>query len=74
MEQPSESPVSSSTRQTVSLVPLAGIEILVAEGEDVALAECYSGLNIGWGKSAVPDSCFTGLIDDVRIYNRAVKP
>ena len=49
-------------------------DILVAEGDDVGLAECYGGLNIGCGKSAAPDTFFIGLIDDVRIYNRAVRP
>ena len=49
-------------------------DILVAEGGDIGLAECYGGFNIGCGKSAAPDTFFTGLIDDVRIYNRAVRP
>jgi len=49
-------------------------DILVAEDTDVALAECYSGLNIGCGSIMAPNTFFTGLIDDVRIYNRAVKP
>jgi len=49
-------------------------DILVAEGEDVGLAECHGGLNIGCGKLMAPNTFFTGLIDDVRIYNRAVRP
>ena len=49
-------------------------DVLVAEDTDVALAGCHGGLNIGCGKGAAPDSFFTGLIDDVRGYNRAVKP
>ena len=49
-------------------------DILVAEDTDVALAACNGGLNIGCGKSAALDRFFTGLIDDVRIYNRVVKP
>ena len=32
------------------------------------------GLYIGVGKDYAPGSFFSGLIDDVRIYNRAVKP
>jgi len=32
------------------------------------------GLNIGCGKNMTPNTYWTGLIDDVRIYNRAVKP
>ena len=31
-------------------------------------------LLIGTGKTFPPDTYWTGLIDDVRIYNRAVKP
>jgi len=38
------------------------------------LAECSGGLNIGYGKGMDPGSFFTGLIDDVRIYSRVVKP
>jgi hypothetical protein len=49
-------------------------DLLVAEDTDVALAACSGGLNIGCGSTAALDSFFTGLIDDVRIYNRAVRP
>ncbi|MBN2132498.1 MAG: PD40 domain-containing protein, partial [Sedimentisphaerales bacterium] len=49
-------------------------DILVAEDTDVALAECYSGLNIGCGAIMTPNTFFTGLIDDVRICRRAIKP
>jgi hypothetical protein len=49
-------------------------DILVAEDTDVALAACNAGLNIGCGELMTPASFFTGVIDDVRIYNRAVKP
>jgi hypothetical protein len=31
-------------------------------------------LNIGCGANLEPDPLFTGLIDDVRIDNRAVRP
>ena len=31
-------------------------------------------LNIGVAEDLAPNSFFSGLIDDVRIYNRAVKP
>ncbi|MHC4521355.1 MAG: LamG-like jellyroll fold domain-containing protein [Planctomycetota bacterium] len=37
-------------------------------------ADCYGGLNIGCGADMTPGTFFTGLIDDVRIYNRAVRP
>ena len=49
-------------------------DILVAEDTDVALGACNGGLNIGCGKVMAPGSLFTGLIDDVRIYNSAVRP
>jgi hypothetical protein len=48
--------------------------LLVAEDTDVALADSSGGLNLGCGKLMVPNTFFTGLIDDVRIYNRAVRP
>jgi hypothetical protein len=34
----------------------------------------YSGLNIGCGTNLTPGSFWSGLIDDVRIYNRVIKP
>jgi hypothetical protein len=49
-------------------------DILVAEGADIALADSDGGLNISCGKNMTPAIFFTGLIDDVRIYNRAVRP
>ena len=49
-------------------------DILVAEDTGVALADCTGDLSIGCGKLMAPGTFFTGLIDDVRIYNRAVKP
>jgi hypothetical protein len=32
------------------------------------------GLNLGCGASLEPGTFFSGLLDDIRIYNRAVKP
>jgi hypothetical protein len=49
-------------------------DFLVAEDTDVALNACNGGLNIGCGRLMAPGTFFTGLIDDVRIYSRAVKP
>ncbi len=49
-------------------------DILVAEDTQTGLAEAYGGLNIGTGKNLTASTLFTGLIDDVRIYSRAVKP
>ena len=49
-------------------------DVLVAEDTDVPLADCTGGINIGCGKNMTPDTFFCGLIDDVRVYNRAVQP
>jgi hypothetical protein len=49
--------------------------VVVAEDTQAGgLGSCPSGLNIGCGKGMAPDSSFSGLIDDVRIYNRVVRP
>jgi hypothetical protein len=37
------------------------------------LAGSCGGLHIGCDKDQTPGTFWTGLIDDVRIYNRAVK-
>lgn len=63
---------------------------LVSEGDDRSLyvdgvlvaqdaqaggpASCSGGLNIGCGADATPGTFFSGLLDDVRVYNRAAKP
>jgi hypothetical protein len=49
-------------------------DVLVAEDTQQGLAACYGGVQIGCGKDAVPGTFWSGLIDDVRIYNRAVRP
>ena len=48
--------------------------IIVAEDMQKELAGSYNGLNIGCGKTMESGTFFSGLIDDVRIYNRAVSP
>ncbi len=48
--------------------------ILVAEDTQKEFASSEGGLHIGCGSDQSPDSFFSGLIDDVRIYNRAVRP
>jgi sugar lactone lactonase YvrE len=48
--------------------------ILVADDTQSGLAEAYGGLNIGAGKDLGVDTFWTGLIDDVRIYTRVVRP
>ena len=47
---------------------------LVAEDTQSTLADCTGGLSIGCGANMALASFWTGLIDDVRIYRRAVKP
>ncbi|MDI6451554.1 Kelch repeat-containing protein [Anaerobaca lacustris] len=37
-------------------------------------AACSGGLHLGCGSDQAPGTFFAGLIDDVRIYSRAVKP
>ncbi len=48
--------------------------MLVAEDTQLTLAPCTGGLYIGCDKDQTPGTFFTGLIDDIRIYNRAVRP
>jgi len=47
---------------------------LAAEDVQDGLQNAYAGLNIGCGKNMAPGSFWSGLIDDVRIYNRVIKP
>ena len=49
-------------------------DVLVAEDPQTGLASSYGRHYIGCGKDMSPGSFFSGLIDDVRIYNRAVRP
>jgi hypothetical protein len=48
--------------------------VAVAEDTQNGLKSSDNGLHIGTGKSMEPGSFWSGLIDDVRIYNRAVRP
>ena len=47
---------------------------MVAEDTQTGLEGSDRGLYIGVGKDYGASSFFSGLIDDVRVYNRAVKP
>ena len=49
-------------------------DTLVAIDEQEKLAGSEGGLHIGCDKDMAPGSFFTGLIDDVRVYHRAVRP
>ena len=48
--------------------------VIVAEDVQDNLDISVNGLYFGTGKTMEPGTFFSGLIDDVRIYNRAVKP
>jgi len=48
--------------------------VAVAEDTQSALEGSVNGLYIGTGKAMEPGTYWSGLIDDVRIYNRVVKP
>jgi carboxymethylenebutenolidase len=47
--------------------------MLVGQDKQSALAGSSGGLNIGGSTGLEPGSFFAGLVDDVRIYNQAVK-
>ncbi|MHC4579948.1 MAG: Kelch repeat-containing protein [Planctomycetota bacterium] len=47
---------------------------LVAEDSQYGLAESTGGLNIGCGSDSAAGTFWSGLIDAVRIYDRAVSP
>ncbi|HUU17696.1 MAG TPA: hypothetical protein VMW72_11140 [Sedimentisphaerales bacterium] len=46
----------------------------VAEDTQADLVVSENGLYIGTGKAMEPGTYWSGLIDDVRIYNRVVIP
>ncbi|MHC4540685.1 MAG: extracellular catalytic domain type 1 short-chain-length polyhydroxyalkanoate depolymerase [Planctomycetota bacterium] len=47
---------------------------IVAEDSQPGLADSLGGLNIGCGSDLAAGTFFSGLIDDIRVYNRAVTP
>ncbi len=49
-----------------------GIE--VAKDAHAGLATAGGGLHLGADSASSPGNLWSGLIDDVRIYNRAVQP
>jgi len=48
--------------------------VVVAQDAHNALKSAFGGLHIGSGKNLAPGTFWSGLIDDVRLYNRVVKP
>ncbi len=51
-----------------------GKEVAVDKKKLATLRFSAAGLRIGAGKDLEPGSLWSGLIDDVRLYNRALKP
>jgi len=49
-------------------------DILVAEDSQASIAGSIGSLNIGRGPTMTSGTFWSGLIDDVRIYNRSMKP
>lgn len=49
-------------------------DILVAQDTQQGLASSTGGLNIGCGSDSAAGTFWSGLIDEVRIYSRAVSP
>jgi hypothetical protein len=49
-------------------------DIEVARDTVTSLTGSTGGLHMGAGKGLEPGSFWSGLLDDIRIYNRAVKP
>jgi hypothetical protein len=49
-------------------------DVLVAEDTQIALGPSAGNQLMGCGKNMAADTLWSGLIDDVRIYNRAVSP
>lgn len=49
-------------------------DVLVGEDSQQGLAGSTGGLNLGAGANLEPGVFFGGLIDDLRLYNQAVKP
>ena len=49
-------------------------DIEVVRDTQTTLAGTYAGLHVGAGSTLAPGTFWSGLIDDVRIYDRAVTP
>jgi hypothetical protein len=56
------------------LKPVSADGIEVAKDTQTSLAGSDGGLYFGAGKGLEAGTFWSGLIDDVRIYDRAVKP
>jgi hypothetical protein len=49
-------------------------DVIVAEDAQTGLVSSNGGIYIGCGKGMEPGTYFSGMIDDIRIYNRAISP
>jgi hypothetical protein len=49
-------------------------DILAAEDTQQGLASFIGGLNIGCGMNSAAETFWSGILDEIRIYNRAVTP
>jgi len=78
----SQSTITDGNWHRIGFVWDGSYRHLYVDGAEVAsdvtplsnLEDSSNGLNIGTGKDMAPGSYFSGLIDDVRVYNRAVSP
>ncbi len=79
----SEAVVTDGAWHHVRLVWEGSCRRLYVDGREVAadstrklgtLKFSTAGFNIGAGKALEPGSFWSGLLDDIRIYNRAIKP
>ncbi|MFC1795372.1 LamG-like jellyroll fold domain-containing protein, partial [Planctomycetota bacterium] len=48
--------------------------VIAAEDTQPGLLSSQMGLYIGTGQAMDSETCFSGMIDDIRIYNRVVSP
>jgi len=79
---PSQAVITDGNWHRIGLVWDGSHRHLSVDGAEVAndaaplagLASAEGGLYFGAGSTLVPGSFFSGLIDDVRIYDRAVRP
>ena len=48
--------------------------VMVAENSQAGSGASASGFNIGVGKDYLPGTYWSGMLDDIRIYNWAISP